>query len=304
MCASTAPVAADETAAEVPPSVDVNQAGTIGISGVMCRNIRWLLTSWILLSQDVETGKINVDPQEFSMDELLSSLGPELQEIGQVFQELELGGAEFVSINGTPCRGAPLDQVQELLIYLEGDFTMVFSKPDGFEWTKRVVILKPLAARDEVLDAAGASNFWTDLVCTMELSEPDPLADYAQNHTDGERLSSLEGSEKGIPGKELCLGAIPASHPQWMQQTPLAGGDRILDVNHKTCIQQLYPEDAQLTISTLYHCSPAYLSLLVRTPASRRGPTGASWRTHLRKGAAAVGGSVMVGAGMCVGNNG
>lgn len=301
MCISTGTLPSDDanTADILPVPSAVTKTGTIGISGRMCRSLRRLMTSWILFTQDTDSGRIQVVPQDFSMDELLSSVGPEMKEVGQVLHELELGGSELVSINGTPCRGVPLDQVQEWLIYIEGDFTMVFSKPDADEWTKRVVILKPLEARDQVLEGAGISNFWAYLTCTLEPIEPETQNKEtpAKNGDDVGSTSSSESSEKFTVGKELCLGPIPPTHPQWMQQTPLDEGDRILDVNNKTFIRQLDPEDAQLTISTLFHCSPAYLSLLVRTPPSKRGPKGAAWRNHLRKGVVAVSGGALFGAG-------
>jgi hypothetical protein len=291
-------------------------AGTISISGNMCRQLRRLLISWILFSQDKETGKIFVEPQEFSMEDLMASLGeePVMLALGLLLKELELAQAELVSLNGMICRGVPLEKVQDLLIMLEGDFTMTFVKPDGDEWTKRMVVIKPLVDRDasdenvrpEQSDGTDgttcSSSFWANLSFKMEPVEKE-LTKIVDKENNDESSSTLSGAERTenvqvvVTGqKELCLGPVPSTHPIWLQQTPLTEGDRLLAVNEKTSIAQLHPDDVELTISFLFQCAPAYLSLLVWTPPSKRGQS-KGWRKILRKGAIAVTGGAMVGAG-------
>lgn len=279
-------------------------AGTISISGIMCRKLRRLLTAWILFSQDTETGSIFVVPQEFSMEVLVDSLGedPVMLTLGLMFKELELAKAELVSINGMIARGTPLEQVQELLIMLDGDFTMVFVKPNGDQWTKRAIVIKPLIEGDVVPETIATNNsFWAHLSCKMEPVEQELTSEGDKDNTgDCSSTSEKKTTVQTATGQyELCLGPIPSKHPGWLQQTPLAEGDRLLAVNEKTNIKELDPEDAELTISFLFQCAPAHVSLLVWTPPSKRGQSegSAAWRKSLRKGAIAMTGGVMVGAG-------
>lgn len=298
MCSSTDRYS-DSEAKERPYNED-RKAGTIGLSGQMCVNLRCLVTQWIMLSRDSETGKILVELQDYVIDNWVESTSEVhndyYQAVGAALRALQLSNSELVSINGTICRGLPLEQVQELLFLALGDFSIIFLKPNCDEWIKKVLILKPLTASSanntsDGCDPSMNTPFWADLPCTTEPEEHVLVTKETQDD------SSLVGITTIT--KELCLGLFPASYPLWMQHTPLEAGDRILAVNDKPFIRELAPQDAQSNITTIFCCSPSHISLLVWTPPSKRNNPASTtdWHSALRRGVVAVSGGVMVGAG-------
>lgn len=282
--------------------------GTIGLAGRITPGLRALITAWILLRQD--ENRIRVEPQGIDLETLISSLGdsPQLIAHARLLHELELAESELVLINGRNCRGVPVESVQESLIILEGDFSLVFIKPGGDQWLKRLVLLKlPIdsdTGNDEkdsnAASGDGSKNFWVDLNCEMNevVTEVAPGEDDSASHKVGstQTIARSNAPEK-FSRKELCLGVLPDRPPLWLQTSPVLHGDQILEINGKTFIQELLPDDAQITISMLYQCDPACFSMVVKTPLNRRPVDTPAWRTNLRKTAVAVGGGVMVSAG-------
>jgi hypothetical protein len=299
--------------------------GTIGLSGVMTPSIRRLLSAWLVLRENPETGQILALPhpiqvEDFVLEEENNSDTSSLPMIPQLAhhleEELNLMHAELVSINGMACCGCPLDHVQERFFLLEGVFTLIFKIVEGNEWIKQVTILNPAVLFGE------EETMGVDIItCTRQPEEKKE--DEKEEKEDAEKATTTDtdvtqdsnSDTTSTQATELCIGPMNSSSPSssscekqqqqekkdtWLHYSPMEEGDRILAVNDQEEVTHLDAAEAEQLIHTRYTCSP-YLSLVVQTPPSKQRTIQGSkknWRQSLRKGVATVGGGTMVGAGM------
>jgi hypothetical protein len=326
-------VVVEESSSPIPSShsqPDTSYPGTICLSGRISPALRALITTWILLRQEESSNDMKEQQQQQQSMVLLEALcsiaanDTHLMAHAKVLAELDVGGADLVLVNGNDCRGAPLDESLHQLAE-GGDFSLVFHKPGGDVWWKQLLLLKPAASSasasasndtnhhyldkdDTETDTCNnyasytegqPSNFWVDLNCERsDVVTQVPVVTEGSTDTAGgstEKSNSKKSKTKKVVRQELCLGELPVNPPMWLQTAPVLQGDQILEVNGKTFLQELDTNDAQVTISNLYHCDPAYFSLVVKTPLNKRPAD--KWRATLRKTAVALGGGVMVSAG-------
>ena len=258
----------------------------VGITGFISPQVRRLLIAWLLLGRQEETGEIRVHyPENAMINDLLVDAPDHVVAVGDLLEELELADAELVSLSSVPCRGKPLEEVQELLVLLEGLFSLVFRRCDGEKGIKRIVVLKQ--------ETTGAPSAVSDLSSSFEVDIP-----FQMNRVEEAPMPASPG-RKGQPQlTELCIGSLPdTGFAAWLRRASLSEGDRILEVNGKDCVIELSPSDAQTLVSTMYVCSPFLMTMLVNTPPRLRSLKRQSWRDSVRRGAVAVGGGTMIGVG-------
>ena len=262
--------------------------GLVGIVGVMSPMIQNLLSMWLLMSLDTERRVIVVKSQNKTMADLLEmpgSIDPTFRSLAKLLVELELENAELLSIDGKTCSEMEFSEIQKRMVNLSGLFSFAFRNPGGNEWTKRVVVLKP---ETSVLNP-------TDFMRSLRFMETLDISDQASGgHFHGDQSSSSIVNDDS--DKALYMAYPKPGEPDaaWIHQSPLEEGDRILSVNGNTTMLIEDPISAKKTVAAIYKSYP-FLSIMVRTPPSRRRNENSRW--SFRKGAVAAIGGTLVGTG-------
>ena len=323
-----------ESASEATPSRE--GPGIISITATISPALKKLLISWLLFNHNDESKQILVEPSPVQLTHVFAEEASE--HVAQLLETIDLSRSELVSINADTYKDFfAIGQVQERLIGLDGNFAIVFRRIGADEFIKQVIFLKPVFEQDQsnlTPEDNGIDNqvqpsvgdFDGVIPCLRLPKEADasvavsanrPEEESADNNVEnGGVVEEQSGpnndinttttstitagsTSSGNVGTELCIGPISDRGTTWQRYSPLEQGDRILSLNGKDDhVADLPSQEAELVIETMYTCSP-YLSIVVNTPPSKRKRKGSGWRAKLMKGAVAVGGGTMVGAGRC-----